>query len=143
MDDSLRALLDIPGIPGHEEAVRAWIIEQLSSGFVHSVDTMGNLIVGPGDTMFLAHMDEIGFLVSHISEKGFLYLQTVGGFDPRNLFSRRVLVSFSPGPPPRAGGDRSRRGTDLTHSSSTHPALRLNAAGPGSRFGTGSAAEAP
>jgi endoglucanase len=42
-------------------------------------------------------MDEIGFLVSHISDKGFLYLQTVGGFDPRNLFSRRVLVCTDAG----------------------------------------------
>jgi endoglucanase len=42
-------------------------------------------------------MDEIGFLVSHISDKGYLYLQPVGGFDPRNLFSRRVLVCTEDG----------------------------------------------
>ena len=46
----------------------------------------------PKKIMLLCHMDEIGFLVSHITDKGFLYLQPVGGFDPRNLFSRRVLV---------------------------------------------------
>jgi endoglucanase len=47
--------------------------------------------------MLLCHMDEIGFLVSHISKDGFLYLQPVGGFDPRNLFSRRVLVCTDQG----------------------------------------------
>jgi putative aminopeptidase FrvX len=47
--------------------------------------------------MLLCHMDEIGFLVSHISDKGYLYLQPVGGFDPRNLFSRRVMVCTEDG----------------------------------------------
>ncbi|GIR68316.1 MAG: hypothetical protein CM15mP73_1370 [Hyphomicrobiales bacterium] len=37
-------------------------------------------------------MDEIGFLVSHINSKGFVFVDPVGGFDPRNLFSRRVLI---------------------------------------------------
>ena len=42
-------------------------------------------------------MDEIGFLVSHISKDGYLYLNLVGGFDPRNLFSRRVRVCTDDG----------------------------------------------
>ncbi len=42
-------------------------------------------------------MDEIGFLVSHISDKGHIYIDPVGGFDPRNLFSRRVLVCTDDG----------------------------------------------
>jgi endoglucanase len=42
-------------------------------------------------------MDEIGFLVSHISKDGYLYLQPVGGFDPRTLFSRRVRVCTDDG----------------------------------------------
>jgi endoglucanase len=37
-------------------------------------------------------MDEIGFYVRHIDDSGFLWLNPAGGFDPRNLFSRRVLV---------------------------------------------------
>jgi endoglucanase len=37
-------------------------------------------------------MDEIGFLVSYINPKGYVFVDPVGGFDPRNLFSRRVLV---------------------------------------------------
>jgi endoglucanase len=42
--------------------------------------------------MLAAHMDEIGFLVRFIDDKGFLRLQPVGGFDPRQLFAQRVLV---------------------------------------------------
>ena len=52
---------------------------------------------GAPKVMLLCHMDEIGFLVSHISEKGFLSVLPVGGFDPRNLFSRRVLVCTEDG----------------------------------------------
>jgi endoglucanase len=51
----------------------------------------------PLKIMLLCHMDEIGFLVSHIDKNGYLYLQPVGGFDPRNLFSRRVLVCTDDG----------------------------------------------
>jgi len=42
--------------------------------------------------MLLCHMDEIAFLVSHVDKNGFIRLDPVGGFDRRNLFSRRVLV---------------------------------------------------
>jgi endoglucanase len=42
--------------------------------------------------MIAAHMDEIGFYVRHVDEKGFIWLNPAGGFDARNLFSRRVLV---------------------------------------------------
>lgn len=45
--------------------------------------------------MLLSHMDEIGFYVSHIDDKGFIRVNPAGGFDTRNLFSRRVLVCTS------------------------------------------------
>lgn len=98
--DLLKLLCETPGVPGHEERMRD-IIRREIEGLADDLheDPMGSLhavIKGKGKTperiMLLCHMDEIGFLVSHISDKGFLYLQTVGGFDPRNLFSRRVLV---------------------------------------------------
>ena len=103
--DLLKRLCETPGVPGHEERVRDLIraeIEGLADD-VHQ-DPMGSLHAirrgkgkSPERIMLLCHMDEIGFLVSHISDKGFLYLQTVGGFDPRNLFSRRVLVCTEQG----------------------------------------------
>ena len=98
--DLLKRLCETPGVPGHEERVRA-LVEAEVSGLFERVETdaMGSLhcvrdaaTEGAPRIMLLCHMDEIGFLVSHITDKGFLYLQPVGGFDPRNLFSRRVLV---------------------------------------------------
>lgn len=98
--DLLRTLCETPGVPGHEERVRSLIEAETKGLFDHMhTDPMGSLHCirkadrdGAPRIMLLCHMDEIGFLVSHISDKGFLYLQPVGGFDPRNLFSRRVLV---------------------------------------------------
>lgn len=99
--DLLKRLCEMPGVPGHEDRVRDLIRSEAEGLFDHvSVDAMGSLLCrrdarkgkDPKKVMLLCHMDEIGFLVSHITDKGFLYLQTVGGFDPRTLFSRRVLV---------------------------------------------------
>ncbi|MBP6876292.1 MAG: M42 family metallopeptidase [Candidatus Eisenbacteria bacterium] len=42
--------------------------------------------------MLAAHMDEIGFVVSHIDDKGFLRVQPAGGFDPRTMIAQRVCV---------------------------------------------------
>jgi len=51
----------------------------------------------PKKGMWLCHMGEIGFLVTHVTDKGFAHVQPVGGFDARNLFARRVLVSTDAG----------------------------------------------
>jgi endoglucanase len=42
--------------------------------------------------MIAAHMDEIGFIVRHIDDNGFIRIQPVGGFDPRVLVAQRVVV---------------------------------------------------
>src|SRR4051812_16185113 len=57
----------------------------------------GNGHAGATRVMLLAHMDEIGFYVSHVDDKGWIWLNPAGGFDPRNLFSRRVLVCTDDG----------------------------------------------
>ncbi len=97
----LKALCESPGVPGHEDRVRALIEEEVRGLFDEvRVDALGSLLCRrdarkgkqPRRIMLLCHMDEIGFLVSHVTEKGFVYLQPVGGFDARNLFARRVLV---------------------------------------------------
>ncbi|MEM6823491.1 MAG: M20/M25/M40 family metallo-hydrolase [Pseudomonadota bacterium] len=103
--DLLRALCETPGVPGHEDRVRGLIEQEIDGLFDHvETDAMGSLLCrrnaddsGAPKVMLLCHMDEIGFLVSHVSEKGFVYLQSVGGFDPRNLFSRRVMVCTETG----------------------------------------------
>lgn len=103
--DLLKRLCETPGVPGHEERVRA-LIEAEAGGLFDeiSTDAMGSLhcvrrAAGEGAprVLLLCHMDEIGFLVNHISDKGFVYVQPVGGFDPRNLFSRRVMICTGSG----------------------------------------------
>lgn len=103
--DLLKRLCETPGIPGREERVRA-LIEREVKGMFDEVrtDAMGSLICrrearggkrGKGKAtkvMLLCHMDEIGFYVKNVEETGFLRLNAAGGFDTRNLFSRRVLV---------------------------------------------------
>jgi putative aminopeptidase FrvX len=101
----LRQLCEMPGVPGHEDRVRKLIMSEIDGLFDEvTVDPMGSLLCrrdadkpDAPKIMLLCHMDEIGFLVSHISDKGYLYLQPVGGFDPRNLFSRRVMVCTEDG----------------------------------------------
>ncbi|MGD2077219.1 MAG: M20/M25/M40 family metallo-hydrolase, partial [Chloroflexota bacterium] len=63
------------------------------------VDAMGNLIArkagdGTGlNVMIAAHMDEIGVMVTHISEKGFLRFTNIGGVRPQTLMGARVLFA--------------------------------------------------
>jgi tetrahedral aminopeptidase len=94
----LRRLCAAPGIPGREDRIRDVVRDEMR-GLVDdvSIDAMGNLIGvrrgnGGPKVMIAAHMDEIGFLVSHIDDKGFLRIQPVGGFDARVLVAQRVRV---------------------------------------------------
>ena len=110
--DLLKRLCETPGIPGREERVRALIEREVAAIFdTIETDALGSLIctrrsrakakgkkeTRPLRVMLLCHMDEIGFYVSHVSDKGFLFLDPAGGFDARNLFSRRVLVCTEKG----------------------------------------------
>jgi tetrahedral aminopeptidase len=96
--DLLRSICELPGIGGREDAVITFVENQMQSLVDDvSVDRMGNVIGvrhgnGGPTVMVSAHMDEIGFIVKHIDDKGFLRLQPVGGFDPRVLPAQRVIV---------------------------------------------------
>src|SRR5918997_482195 len=97
----LRRLIETPGVPGREEQQREIAREELG-GLTDEVrtDALGSVIGtkrGSDDVrvMVAAHTDEIGFLVKHIDDKGFLRLQTLGGHDPANMISQRVVVSTS------------------------------------------------
>ena len=99
----LRRLSEATGIPGYESQVREQTRAELAP-LVDSieVDALGNLIAhkaGSGPVVVVAaHMDEIGFLVSHIDEKtGYLRIHPLGGFDPVTLVSQRVLVHTEQG----------------------------------------------
>ncbi|MDQ3227318.1 MAG: M42 family metallopeptidase [Chloroflexota bacterium] len=95
--DLLARLCAAPGIAGREERVRALVVDELRPLVDElRIDTLGSVVgtksgAGPR-VMIAAHMDEIGFFVSHIDDHGFLRLQPVGGFDARTLVAQRVLV---------------------------------------------------
>jgi len=101
----LKQLSEASGIPGREERVRKILERECKPLFDElSTDTMGSLIAVKkargknGKRVLLAcHIDEIGFYVRHVDEKGFVRIQNAGGFDTRNLFARRVMIQSSGG----------------------------------------------
>ncbi|MBO8175340.1 MAG: M42 family metallopeptidase [Thermococcus sp.] len=92
----LREITQIPGISGYEEKVREKLIEWIEPFADYKVDRMGNLIVelGEGDekAIFMAHMDEIGVLITGITNDGKLKFRKIGGIDDRLLIGRHVDV---------------------------------------------------
>lgn len=94
----LKELCEATGIPGREERLRA-IVQRELRPLVDEVriDALGNLIAlrrgTAGKKLAInAHLDEIGFVVTHIEEEGFLRLAPLGGHDPRNMVAQRVNV---------------------------------------------------
>ena len=99
----LKRLIETPGVPGREDRQREIAREELGA-LTDEVrtDSLGSVIgtkQGRDDArvMVAAHMDEIGFLVKHVDDKGFIRLQTLGGHDPANMVSQRVIVTTAGG----------------------------------------------
>ncbi|AMQ18019.1 M42 family metallopeptidase [Thermococcus peptonophilus] len=94
--EELREITRIPGISGYEEKVREKIAEWIKPYADYTVDTIGNLLVelGEGETkaVFMAHMDEIGLLITGIRPDGKLTFRKVGGIDDRLLYGRHLDV---------------------------------------------------
>ena len=94
----LAEICEAPGAPGFEQKVREIVLREID-GLVDevSIDNLGNVIAvkkGKEDkrVMVGAHMDEIGFLVTHIDDNGFVRFTTLGGFDPKTLTAQRVII---------------------------------------------------
>jgi len=90
----LEELCALPGISGREGPVRDWLIAHLPEGVPHEIDLSGNLIVNREDAgvMLCAHMDEVGMIVTHVTEGSFLRFAHVGGIDPAAYLGRQVDV---------------------------------------------------
>lgn len=94
----LKEICEIAGAPGHEQRVRELVLREVTPLVDKvSVDNMGNVTavkLGKKDkkVMVAAHMDEIGFIVTHIDDNGFLRFIPLGGFDPKTLTAQRVIV---------------------------------------------------
>lgn len=81
-----KALTDAPGVPGQEEAVRQVMRRYLEPLSDVSTDNLGSIIgAKTGDAngprvMLAGHLDEVGFMVTRITDEGFLKFQTLGGW---------------------------------------------------------------
>ncbi len=103
MRNCIADLSALTGISGREQAVRARILEQLQNAPAVRevrVDRLGNVIVelngkqrAPHRVLFAAHMDEVGGIVTGITDEGYLRFACVGGVAPEVLFARRVWVN--------------------------------------------------
>ena len=100
MKSILKALCAMDGVSGDEGVVRS-NIRAMVEPFADEIreDRQGNLCVlrrgsASGDTvrMVCAHMDEVGFIVNHIDDHGYLMISPVGGIDLRVAMGRRLRV---------------------------------------------------
>ena len=94
----LESLSNTFGVSGFEDDVRD-VIRPLATAFADEVrtDVLGNLIAtrrgrSPRTLMIDAHMDEIGFIVNHVEDSGFLRFATIGGWDARVLPAQAVTI---------------------------------------------------
>lgn len=94
----LAQICEIAGVPGYESRIRNLVMKEIK-GLADeiSVDGMGNVIAlkkgkERKKVMVAAHMDEIGFMVTHVDDNGFVRFTPLGGFDPKTLTAQRVIV---------------------------------------------------
>jgi endoglucanase len=117
MRDVAELLLDlvrIPGPSGFEDAVCIAIRSEVDNLGATEVDGLGNLVLrlpapsGAPSLMLTAHMDQIGLIVKHIADDGFLYCERIGLVDERTLLASRIQVWTDDGPRLGVIGVRSR-----------------------------------
>ena len=101
--DFFKRLLDTPGPSGFERGpARVWRDEAATFARVEA-DVAGNCYatVNPGGkprVMLTGHLDEIGVMVVHVDDDGFLYFAPIGGWDPQVLVGQRVRLEGRAGP---------------------------------------------
>ena len=104
--DFLLRLLNTPSPSGYErpiqDVVRAYVRE-----FADRVttDLHGNVIACKNPSaklrvMFAGHCDQIGMLITHFNDNGFLHAQTIGGWDAQQLIGQRMTIWTANGPLP-------------------------------------------
>jgi endoglucanase len=106
MDSTVQLLKDLTeahGVPGYESPVRALVRNYMDGLGEISQDKIGSLIcklegaaAGP-KVMLAGHMDEIGFMVRHISKEGFLSFIPLGGWFDQVLLGQRVVIKTRQG----------------------------------------------
>lgn len=96
----LKELCLLNGTSGDEKSVRDYIIDQIKDYCIYQIDPLGSIIAfkegknkPAKKIMISAHMDEVGFIITDISDNGYLSFTAVGGIDPRVVADRIVTVN--------------------------------------------------
>ena len=97
--DMLKALTDANGVPGNEKEVRD-VMKEYIKPYADDITTdgLGSLVAektgqeGGPKIMVAGHLDEVGFMITRIDDKGFLYFQTLGGWWSQVMLAQRVTI---------------------------------------------------
>ena len=99
MLETLKTLCELNGTSGREEDVGAYILERIEGKCEIKVDALGNIIAfkegkkrAKNKVMISAHMDEVGFIITYITDDGYLRFDCVGGIDEKVIIGRAVTV---------------------------------------------------
>ncbi len=99
MVEAILKLSQLSAVSGNEDKVRTHLVPKIKKLCDNiEVDTIGNIIAykkgkdSSKKVMVATHTDEVGFIVSDITDKGFIKFKSVGIIDPRTLVSKTVLV---------------------------------------------------
>lgn len=103
--EMFKTLTELQGAPGDESRVRNYMIEQLQPNADELIyDNLGSVFGvkhGEGPKVMVAgHMDEVGFMVTQITENGMIRFQTLGGWWNQVMLAQRVQVMTKNGPIP-------------------------------------------
>lgn len=98
--DFFRSLITTPGPSGYEQApARVWRDEAAKSADKLEWDNLGNSYAfysGTAETDFTVliegHVDEIGFIITHIDDDGFLWFDRIGGWDDQVIVGQRIRI---------------------------------------------------
>ena len=98
----MEEMIKVPGVSGFEDDIRDCIREKVEAmGLDATEDNLGDLLVTVGDkgpsVVMIAHMDELGLIVSKIEEDGSIRIRKVGGIDDRTLVGRVVEIKTQKG----------------------------------------------
>ncbi len=94
----LKDLTEAHGAPGAEDDVRLLFRRELATCGTFSTDRLGSIVcehtgAAPGlRVMITAHMDEVGFMVQNITDRGFVQLVPLGGWWTHTLLAQRVRI---------------------------------------------------
>jgi putative aminopeptidase FrvX len=100
----LKALTEVNGVPGYEARVAVVVEEHLRGLCKIERDGLGGIIceknggAGGPKVMLAGHMDEIGFIVKHVTKEGFVKFHNLGGWLDQVVLSQRVQIETAKGP---------------------------------------------